>query len=275
MSALLYKAWLETRVRFLAGLTAVAIICIYYMEQHAGMVQMWTRDFQTHDVSHSIWALSGVPQYGWYLWHYLYDNFLQQVWALFAVLLAFDGLIRERASGTVLFSLGFPVSRRRWLFTRLAVVLMESASLSLFAVLVVIVGSAVIHQTFSLSQVFLHAALMVAAGVFVIAFGNLCYTLFPGNYLSLLVTLILLGIPYLWLQLHMQRERAAELIRTELHVPIQTHLTWLGYFDLAHTMAGPLQLNLATAPWVGLVVIWTLTVLVLAVTAAYGDRVDY
>jgi ABC-type transport system involved in multi-copper enzyme maturation permease subunit len=107
--------------------------------------------------------------------------------ALFAVLLAFDGLIRERASGAVLFSLGLPVSRKRWLFTRLAAVLMESASLSLFAVLVIIAGSAVIHQTFSLSQVFLHAALMVAAGVFVVAFGNLCYTLFPSNYLSLLI----------------------------------------------------------------------------------------
>jgi ABC-type transport system involved in multi-copper enzyme maturation permease subunit len=126
---------------------------------------MWTRDFETHNYSHSIWAWLGVPEYGWYLWSYLYVYFLQQVWALFAVLLAFDGLIREKFSGTVAFSLGLPVSRKRWLFSRLAVVLMESAALSLFAVLVVIVGSAVIHQTFSLSQMFLHAALMVAAGV--------------------------------------------------------------------------------------------------------------
>jgi hypothetical protein len=205
----------------------------------------------------------GIHEYGYYLWHYLYDNYLQQIWAMFAVLLAFDGLIRERASGTVSFSLGLPVSRKRWLLTRLAVVLMEGAALSLFAVIVVSVGSAIIHQTFSLSQLILHAALMVAAGVFVIAIGNLCHTLFPGNYRSLLVTLILLGIPYLWLQLRMQRMRGAG------------QHSWLGYLDLSHSMAGPWQLNGAAIPWMSLLVTWMLTALVLGVTVVYGDRIDY
>jgi ABC-type transport system involved in multi-copper enzyme maturation permease subunit len=149
----------------------------------------------------------GIHDYGWYLWHYLYNNYLQQVWALFAILFAFGGLIRERSTGAVQFSLSLPIRRRRWLFTRLAVALLESIALSLFAVLVVVIGSAVIHQTFSLSEVLLHTALMVAAGVFMIAFGNLCYTLFPGNYLSLLLTLVLLGAPYLLLQTYMQHMR--------------------------------------------------------------------
>jgi ABC-2 family transporter protein len=281
MSALLYKAWLETGARFLAGLTAVAIICIFYMEQHAGFVRMATRDFQTHNVSHSIYARLGVPEYGWYLWFNLYVYFLQPVWALFAVLLAFDGLTREEASGTVSFSLGLPVSRKRWLFTRLAVVLMESAALSLFAVLVVIVGSAVIHQTFSLGQMFLHAALMVAAGVYIIALANLCYTLFPGNYLSLLATLVLLGVPYFWVQRHvLPRIRPMDWQGAASHPEVYAQLMhrrlpWWRYFDLAHAMAGPWQLNLATTPWVTLLVIWTLTVLVLAATTVYGDRVDY
>ena len=61
----------------------------------------------------------GIHNYGWYLWHYLYNNYLQQVWALFALLFAFGGLIREKSAGSVLFSLSLPVSRRRWLFTRL------------------------------------------------------------------------------------------------------------------------------------------------------------
>jgi len=165
------------------------------------------------------------------------------------------------------------------------VILMESVALSLFAVLVVIIGSAVIHQTFSVSQVFLHAVLMVAAGVILIALGNLCYALFPGNYRSLLVALSLLGIPYLWVQRHVQRIRVTdlpealripyELMNTAPYRPGQPHQPWWGYFDLAHAMAGPWQLSLATAPWVALLAIWTLTALVLAVTAAYGDRVDY
>ncbi|HMF62471.1 MAG TPA: ABC transporter ATP-binding protein [Edaphobacter sp.] len=104
---------------------------------------------------------------------------------------------------------------------------------------------------------------MVAAGVFMIAFGNLCYTLFPGNYLSLILTLVLLGAPYLWLQTYMQHMRA------------MGRPTWLGYLDFAHAMSGPWQLNWATTPWITLLVIWMLTALLLGATAAYGDRVDY
>jgi len=74
--------------------------------------------------------------------------------------------------------------------------------------------------------------------------------------LSLLLTLILLGVPYLWLQLYTQRMRYAE------------RQTWLAYLDFPHAMAGPWQLNWATTPWVSLLVIWMLTALVLGVTVA-------
>ena len=263
MIMLLYKAWIETRVRFVAGLIAATIICIFYMEQHAWLVQMWTADMQNPHGYHTKWEQVGIHEYGWYLWHYLYDNYLQQVWALFAILFGFGGLIRERNGGTVLFSLGLPVSRRRWLFTRLAVALLESIALSLFAVLVVVIGSAVIHQTFSVSQMLLHTALMVGAGVFMIAFGNLCYTLFPGNYLSLILTLVLLGAPYLWLQTYMQHMRDLE--RTP----------WVRNLDFAHTMAGPWLLSWSTTPWMPLLVAWILTAVLLVITVAHGDRLDY
>ncbi|HEY6846218.1 MAG TPA: ABC transporter permease subunit [Terracidiphilus sp.] len=263
MSMLLYKAWIETRVRFFAGLIAATVICVYYIEQHAWLVQMWSADLQNPHGYHMKWMPLGIHEYGWYLWHYLYDNYLQQVWALFAILFAFGGLIRERSSGTVLFSLGLPVSRRRWLFSRLSVALIESIALSVFAVVVVLIGSDVIRQNFSLPQALLHTALMVAAGVFMIAFGNLCYTLFPGNYLNLILTLVLLGAPYLWLQTYMQHMRA------------MGRQTSLGYLDFAHAMGGPWQLNWATTPWITLLVIWTLTALLVAATAAYGDRIDY
>ena len=170
---LLYKAWVETRVRFFAGLIAAAIVCSFYVEQHAWLVEMWTRELQNPKGYHFAWMPLGIHEYGWYLWHYLYDNYLQQVWALFALLFAFGGLIREKNNGTVLFSLGLPVSRRRWLLTRLTIAALESIALSLFAVVVVLIGSAVIRQSFSLTQILLHTALMVAAGVFIIAFGNL------------------------------------------------------------------------------------------------------
>ena len=264
MSMLLYKAWIETRVRFLAGLIGVTLITAWDLQ---------------HPRFNSTWSFLGIHDYGLYLWRSLYDEALQQTWALFAVVLAFGGLIREKTNGTVSFSLGLPVSRRRWLFTRLAAVLLESVALSLIAVLVIIAGSALTHQTFSLSQVLLHTALMVAAGVFMIAFGNLCYTLFPGNYQSLLYTVILLGVPYAWIQLQVQRMRGYEAFCAahscvSLSGP-RAWLRYLTYLDIPHAMGGPWQLNWATIPWISLLVIWTLTALVLGVTVAYGDRSDY
>src|ERR1039457_1451784 len=97
MKMLLYKAWIETRVRFFVGLAAAAIVCIYNMGSHAWLVELWTRDWQDPKGYHFAWMPLGIHNYGWYLWHYLFDNYLQQVWALFAVLFAFGGLIRERS----------------------------------------------------------------------------------------------------------------------------------------------------------------------------------
>jgi len=276
---LLYKAWIETRVRFLAGLIGVAIICIYNVGLHDHLVLIWTAGELQRPGFNSMSSWLGIHDYGWYLWHILYDEALQQTWALFAVALAFGGLIREKTTGAVSFSLGLPVSRRRWLFTRLTAVFIESVALGLSSALVVIIGSAVIHQTFSLSQMFLHTALMVAAGVFLIALGNLCYALFPGNYLSLLYTVILLGVPYAWIQLQMQRMRIYEAFcaahscgKPSGFVSWAAYLT---YLDIPHAMGGPWKLNWATIPWTSLLVIWTLTALVLGVTVAHGDRSDY
>jgi hypothetical protein len=260
----LYKAWIETRARFLAGMIGVAILTAWDLR---------------HPRFNSTWSFLGIHDYGCYLWRSLYDEGLQQIWALSAVVLAFGGLICEKTSGTVSFSLGLPVSRRCWLFTRLATVLMESVALSLCAALVIIVDSAAMHQTVSLSQVLLHTALIVAAGVFLIAFGNLCYSLFPGNYLSLLYTVILLGVPYAWIQLQMQRVRIYDAVcAARSCVPLsglQSRLKYLAYLDIPHAMGGPWHLNGATIPWISLLVIWTLTALVLGVTVVYGDRIDY
>ena len=112
MKMLLYKAWVETRVRFFASLVAATIVCVFNMQQHAWLVKWWAEELADPNGYHLTWMVLGVNDYGWYLWHYLYDNYLQQIWALFALLFAFGGLIREKSSGTALFSLGLPISRR-------------------------------------------------------------------------------------------------------------------------------------------------------------------
>jgi hypothetical protein len=130
-------------------------------------------------------------------------------------------------------------------------------------VVVVFAGSGIIHQSYLHTQVLLHAMLMVGAGVFLIALGNLCFTLFPGEYLSLVLTLAILGVPYLLLQAYMQNMR------------VGGRATWLGSFNIAHAMAGPWQLSWSSTPWAGLGVAWLLTAVLTGAAAIYGDRIDY
>jgi hypothetical protein len=76
MSMLLYKAWVETQTRFWAGLIAVVIVCAYHINSHAWLVEMWTREWQDPKGYHFSWMPLGIHDYSWYLWHYLYNNYL-------------------------------------------------------------------------------------------------------------------------------------------------------------------------------------------------------
>jgi hypothetical protein len=265
MKMLLYKAWIESRMRFVAGMAACVIVCAYYASSHGWLVTMWSQELvkDPKALEHYPWMPLGIHEYGWYVWHYLFDNYLQQVWALFAALFAFGGLAREKKSGTSLFSLGLPVSRRQWLLSRLLVATAESALLGLFGVLVVFVSSLGIHESYSLAQVLAHAVLMVAGGVFFVALGNLCSSLFPGEYLALILMLVVFGIPYLLVQNLEQSIRAAG------------GAAWVRDLDIAHVMAGPWQLRWATTPWAGVGMIWLVTAALVGVAVKHGDRVDY
>ena len=90
MKMLLLKAWTETRVRFFSSLLAVVVVCLYYVTQHAWLVTMWTHTLANDPkaLTHFPWMPLGISSYNWYLWHYLFDNYLQQIWVLFAVLFA-------------------------------------------------------------------------------------------------------------------------------------------------------------------------------------------
>ena len=106
---------------------------------------------------------------------------------------------------------------------------------------------------------------MVGAGVFLIALGNLCFTLFPGEYLSLILTIVVLGIPYLLLQGFMLNEDILGVDGT----------LWLRSLNISHVMAGPWRMTWGAAPWLGLGVAWMLTALLIKAAAVYGDRIDY
>src|ERR1044071_7111954 len=95
-----YKAWLETRTRFvvsLAGMSGLAALRVYQ-----------TTRLATPD--------TGISYY--YLTLHWGHVLLCLMWILAVALLMMRGLLREKAVGASAFTLALPVSRRRLMAAR-------------------------------------------------------------------------------------------------------------------------------------------------------------
>jgi ABC-type transport system involved in multi-copper enzyme maturation permease subunit len=258
---LFYKAWLESRMRFLVGLAAVTAVCILYIRLRLILVPDWRLVLQDpHWSGRPTWLFVGVHDLNFYAWHFLYENKLQQVWVLFAILLSFGGLAREKEQGTSAFSLSLPVSRNRWLLTRMLLASAESLALGLAAALVLPLASWSIHEPYPFPQVIAHCLLIVTAGGIFLALGAVFSTLIRGEHMALPITLIFLGGPYLFIQEYI-REAAPNV--------------WVHRVDISHVMAGPPHLTWATTPWLGLAVSFLLAIGFLSVAAKIGESIEY
>jgi ABC-2 type transport system permease protein len=105
-----YKAWAESRARFL--------IAALVMTTAAGFVI----------------ASHGAPRV-------MFRGFPRTLFTFFALVLGMGGLVRERDLGTAGFTLGLPVTRRRLTLTRAAVGLAELIPLALVPSVAMAIGS--------------------------------------------------------------------------------------------------------------------------------------
>ena len=108
-----YKAWLETRARFLISLAGTMALCVY-------RVYEGTRDAPA-------WTLMGLNYY--YLVLRNGQEYLQLMWLVAVTLLMMGGLMQEKANGSAPFTLAMPVSRARLMNVRISTGLIEAALL--------------------------------------------------------------------------------------------------------------------------------------------------
>ena len=167
MTALIRKAWLETRARFALGAIVIVILCAFMVLVRPRMLVQWPIDKIQHpEWRDPPWWDRVHTDYAFFLWHYLYRDMLQKAFMVFAVLLGVGGLAREAASGTAGFTLALPVSRRKLLATRALVGAVEVISLGAIAAVTILAASAAIGVPYSISHAVLHSAL-VAIGALV------------------------------------------------------------------------------------------------------------
>lgn len=164
-----YKAWLETRSRFLAGLVLLTIMAAGTVFDYPQVVKLLPLA-ETIDTSsatgRAIRASADLSrEYRGHVWLHWFRQNLAQMGTLFAVLLASGGLLSHTA-GT-LFTLSLPVSRTRLLGTRAAMGLAELLVLAIVPSLLIPMLSPAIGQTYSLTGVVIHGVcLFVVAGIF-------------------------------------------------------------------------------------------------------------
>jgi ABC-2 type transport system permease protein len=152
-----YKAWLETRARFLMCLVAIttSTVCA------ANVSRM---DLHTTGAQLVLWWLLGVN------------------------LLVMGGLLREKAVGAAQFTLALPVSRVRLTVVRMVVSLAQAMSLILIPWSAAIAMGVLVAKTLSISLALFHLALLGGGGVLLFAIVFLVSSVVEGEYTAPMVS---------------------------------------------------------------------------------------
>src|SRR5260370_26011835 len=91
-----YKAWLESRTRFVYVISGLTLLC--------GLMVC----------SYGSWGVDPSRiNYSGFIWQALYFRFFHAAWVFSTLFLALGGLAAERHNGSALFTLSLPASPRR------------------------------------------------------------------------------------------------------------------------------------------------------------------
>ncbi len=256
-----YKAWLESKGRFFTGLIAVSFITVFYIWLHNILIPQWKIALEQPATYKPAWLPLGVNDFRFYVWHFLYDYQMQEVWVLFAILLSFGGLNREYIQGSISFTLGLPVKRSNWVSSRIIIALLESLVIGIIPALLIPLAGLYFGLHYPIAQSIAHSLLMIIVGSIFIMLANFFAMIIRSSYyVSITVILLILGLPYMILQ-----EYAREI----------THDSLAYKFDIAHIMSGPWLLTWSNTPWMSIVILLIISVIIFSLTILYVKKADY
>jgi ABC-type transport system involved in multi-copper enzyme maturation permease subunit len=158
-----YKAWLETRSRFLISLVGMVALCSVF-------VLHGDRD-----------AIYEVPAdyYNYVL--FAGHQILVMMWALAVTLIMMGGLLREKATGSSAFTLALPVSRTRLMVVRICMGLAQAAVLAIVPWAAMFTVGSIFGKTHSLSQAAYYLVLLLGGGLVFFAMAVLISSLISGE----------------------------------------------------------------------------------------------
>jgi ABC-2 type transport system permease protein len=245
-----YKAWWETRTRFLIGLATLAALCLIAVA------------FESIIRARIGATTAPLNTYAGYIHRVIYSSGARPLFQFFVLVLGLGGLRAEHEQRTAGFTLALPVRRWQIVAIRAAVGLCELIALALLPAVSIPALSPLMHQGYPFVQAVQFSLLWIAAYSLLFAMAYLLSALLSGPYTALLVAWVLF----------LAHAMIASVPRLR---PFRLNLQWLTsglgmpYFDAQTALlVGPL-------PWTRLLFIGTLTLLLVAVTAAVTEQQDF
>jgi ABC-type transport system involved in multi-copper enzyme maturation permease subunit len=165
-----YKAWLETRSRFLISLVGMVVLCSVF-------VLHGDRD-----------AIYDVPADYYNYVFFAGHEILVMMWALAVTLIMMGGLLREKATGASAFTLALPVSRTRLMMVRICMGLAQAVVLAIVPWIAMFTVGSIFGKTHSVSQAGFYLVLLLGGGLVFFAMAVLISSLISGEYTAPVVS---------------------------------------------------------------------------------------
>jgi ABC-2 type transport system permease protein len=253
-----YKAWLDTRWRFLIGLGLLAVLAAGTVFEYRVVEPLLPATARAMDAAGDVnplirRAFEVQREYRGFVWWQAFRQNLSQLGTLFAVLLGSGGLLSQGSGASALFTLSLPVSRRHLVSARAAMGLGELLALAVVPAVLIPVLSPLAGQHYSFASAIVHGVSLFAAASVFFSLALLFSTAFDD----------------VWRPLVMACGVAVMLAVLEQAVPA----FWR--FGIFRTMSGEIYFSAGQLPWVGWLASAALTAALLYASAANLERRDF
>jgi ABC-2 type transport system permease protein len=165
-----YKAWLETRSRFLISLAGMVVLCSVFV---------------LHGDRDAIYDVS-VDYYNYVF--FAGHEILVMMWAVAVILIMMGGLLREKATGSSAFTLALPVSRTQLMMVRIWMGLAQAIVLAIVPWTAMFAVGSIFGKTHSISQATFYLVLLLGGGLVFFAVAVLISSLISGEYTAPVVS---------------------------------------------------------------------------------------
>jgi ABC-2 type transport system permease protein len=156
-----YKAWLETRTRFLTCLSFLVAILVFFVHHAESILPAKSNGYELMFYAHF---------------------YLAALWVLSVVLLGMGGLLRERATGVSSFTVALPVSRERLVTVRLSVGVLQAVALAIVPWIAILLVSSSNGRPFPISQACFYVLLLIGGGLVYFAVAIFVSSIVEGEY---------------------------------------------------------------------------------------------